>query len=503
MIADVIRRLLPWLLGCLLVAAACAVGAVYWLLSGDGIRLALEQQASTHLGTPVHIGSVTAQFYPRIGVHMDSVTIGDPTSITLASVALSTGLRNLLSRRIDDAEVAIADSRLELPLPVALKINPVDFPDTSPASSGLTVGSIRDISLRNVTFASRGRDVTVSARSSLAGGTLTLSSMSVTAAGTTITAGGTITLAPVIDAAITASAARLNLDDLVALAAAFAPPSAPNQSAAAPQAFTGRITAQISAEQATAAGLEMQGLTTVVRVIGSRLSLSPTQFRVFGGRYDGDVDVDLRDDTSMKITSHFTALDAAQLAAFGGAEGSITGRLTANGTVTGRGNDFSSILASARGMGNITVTDGSIHRLDLVRTVIVFFGRPATASPPTTDKFSRIDSRISIGNGVVSADAFSLRSPDADMVGQGTIALDTKAIDGRVDLSLSEDLSKEAGTDLARYTRDGNRIVLPARLGGTLGNPRLSIDAASAVKRGLRNELDRRMRGLLDRFKTP
>jgi hypothetical protein len=65
---------------------------------------------------------------------------------------------------------------------------------------------------------------------------------------------------------------------------------------------------------------------------------------------------------------------------------------------------------------------------------------------------------------------------------------------------LSEALSGQAGNDLQRFTREGNRVVLPANIAGTLESPRVTIDAAAAVKRGLRNEVEGRLKGFLDRF---
>ena len=65
-------------------------------------------------------------------------------------------------------------------------------------------------------------------------------------------------------------------------------------------------------------------------------------------------------------------------------------------------------------------------------------------------------------------------------------------------LLLSEALSAQAGSDLVRFTREGNRVALPGRLGGTLEAPRVTIDAKAAVTRGLRNEGERRLKGLLD-----
>ena len=93
-----------------------------------------------------------------------------------------------------------------------------------------------------------------------------------------------------------------------------------------------------------------------------------------------------------------------------------------------------------------------------------------------------------------------MRSRDADIVGSGTLDVDSQALDGRLDLSLSEELSKQAGTDLIRFTREGNRVVLPARIGGTIAAPRVTIDAAAAAKRGLRNEVQRRLKGILGAF---
>jgi hypothetical protein len=50
---------------------------------------------------------------------------------------------------------------------------------------------------------------------------------------------------------------------------------------------------------------------------------------------------------------------------------------------------------------------------------------------------------------------------------------------------------------LIRLTRDGNRVLLPATIRGTLDAPRVSIDAAAAARRGLRNEVQRRLKDIL------
>lgn len=486
----------------LLLGAGVALAAV-WLFRGDGVRVALEQQAAAQLGQPVSIGAASVQFYPRVGLSLTDVQIGRPVRIRFARGSVSTGLRSLLSRKIVDGNVLLADSDIALPLPPLSTVSPAPSEGGSgkpgtPPSPSLTVESISRISLSNISLTSRGRRITISGESSLAGSLLTITSMTVATEHSAVAVRARVFLEPSLTVDADLSAKALDLDDLVALAAAFSPaPATARGSASTPGV---RLTARVSAASAKAAGLELEALTSVVRLAGTRLSLSPTGFRAFGGRYDGDLDIDMRDSAVMKLTTRLTGIDVARLAAFGGADGAVTGRLSANATVTGRGTDLASVLSSARGSGNVSIVDGTIRRLNLLRTVVVFFGRPAPASPPASDRFSRMDARIALADGMARADAFSMTSPDADIAGQGSLNLRTTALDGHLDLSLSEALSQEAGTDFARYTREGNRIVLPANIGGSLSEPKLSIDASAALRRGLRNELDRRMRGLLDRF---
>jgi hypothetical protein len=133
-----------------------------------------------------------------------------------------------------------------------------------------------------------------------------------------------------------------------------------------------------------------------------------------------------------------------------------------------------------------------------VRTVVLFFGRPDPGAADGTNRFDAIPLEYSLANQVFRANSFAFDSPDVDIAGTGTLGVDTKALDGDLTLALSEELSRQAGTDLARFTREGNRILLPANLGGTLDQPRVTIDAKEAITRGIRNETERQLKGLLE-----
>jgi uncharacterized protein involved in outer membrane biogenesis len=497
-----VRKLLLILVALVVSVSAIAAGAVYWLFAGDGLRLAIEQQASEWLGQPVSVGRARAGIFPRTAIHLSNVRIGEPARVTLAEVDVSTDFRELLSRRIQDATVTIANSRIEMPLPFSI---PSGSDDDTPgrtsadASKGaVEIVSIRTIALDNVVVVSRGKEVRVSEESSLTGNRLTLRRFEARSGTTTLDAEGEVDLAPRVEARLKATANKLDVDELLAHADAFTPPATTSRTAAAPSAPM--IAARISAETATAGGVEVRQFASELEVNGDRVVLSPLTFQLFGGRYQGAVSAQLGKALSLTIKSRLQDLNVAQLAAFGGSPDTISGTLTGAGTFSGSGPDVAAVLKSARGTGTATIANGAIRRLNLVRTVVLFFGRPAPDAAESTDQFERIDASFSLANQVLRADPLSMRSRDADIVGTVTMNLDAQSLDGALDLSLSEELSKQAGTDLVRFTREGNRVVLPAKITGTLAAPHVTIDAAAATKRGLRNEVERRLKGLLEGF---
>ena len=489
-----IRRFVRAAIAAVLILLTVVAAAGYWLLARDGFRLALESQATAWLGQPVRIGDARAQFLPRPAIQLRGIRVGDPVQLALDDVEIAADFRPLLAGRIENAEVRVFDSRIEMPLPFGLP----QFTESAPGDRSDTVArivSIRSITLRNVRLRSRGREIAVSADSSLDGSTLTLQRFMAESGATALAATGVVALSPRIDARLEATARRLDVDELLALADAFTPPSAVVAGAGRPGP---RIVAAISAEQATAGALRVETFTTALTLDGDAMALDRLRFGVFDGRYEGSVTLRLRTPLSATIESRIAALDVAQLAAFGGVPDTITGRLTGEGRFTGSGGDVAALLRAARGRGTAAIVNGAVRRLQLVRTVVLFFGRPAPDAEEGTDRFDRLDVTFALADRLVRAEAMALHSPDADIVGTGSLNLATDALDGRVDLVLSEALSAQAGTDLYRYTREGNRVVLPAVVGGMLSRPRLTIDAQAALKRGLRNEVERRMKDLLD-----
>ena len=491
------RRMLIIAAATIAAVVLVAAGGLYWFFSGDGMRRALEQQASAWLGQPVRIKAARGQLFPRPGIGLSGVEVGEPVRLTLSSVDLSTDLRALLNRRIEDARVVISDSTIQMPLPFAIPEQDGSSKDETVTQNAVQVISVREISLRDIHIRSRGREVRVSADSSLNGNHLTLSRFTADSGSTSLQVKGEAELEPRVDAKLQATANKIDLDELLAIAEAFTPERrAARRGAPSPLM---KVVAQLKADAATAAGVQLTQFTTNMSLDGDRFTMSPMTFGLFGGSYDGSLTGRLGGSMSATLKSRLKGLDVAQLAAFGGSPDTITGTLSGEGTFSAQGDDMASILASANGRGSASIVDGTLKRLNLVRTVVLFFGRPAPETAAATDQFERIDASFSLAKQILRADTFSMHSRDADLRGSVTLNLETRALDGTIDMILSEELSAQAGTDLARYTQEGNRVVLPANVGGTLEQPRITINAAAALKRGITNEIGRRLKELFGR----
>ena len=217
------RRLLLVGLACLASLVVLAAAGIYWFLSGDGIRTALEHQATAWLGQPVHVSSARVEFLPRLAIRLDGVTVGEPAQVTLAEVAVSTALRALLGGRIADAEVRIRDSRLDLPLPFAL---PSSAAPESGATDGATLAIRRGI---HPVHRTAGRDHCESRPED--SGLCRLVAGRHDPAASTVHCGigkdvdqrrrAPIELEPRVDATLEVNANRIDLDELLALADAF------------------------------------------------------------------------------------------------------------------------------------------------------------------------------------------------------------------------------------------------------------------------------------------
>jgi hypothetical protein len=124
----------------------------------------------------------------------------------LPTVQLSTGLKPLCVARIEDAENCDSRTRASTCRSVHASSAGRRRQHGVRVDGGIQVGSIRSIKLRNITIASRGRQITVSADSSLSSAHLNVERFTAASGKTSLTASGLAQLSPRLDAQLAVKA---------------------------------------------------------------------------------------------------------------------------------------------------------------------------------------------------------------------------------------------------------------------------------------------------------
>lgn len=494
------------LLAAFVLIVLLSIGLFLWVravFTQDKVRATLAEQLSKALGQPVSVATIAAAIYPRVTVNLGGVTIGEPARIQVRTLHVGADFGALLSRRIEHARLELSGAHVELPLP--------DFTIGSGSTAGssstppVEIVSIDAIVLRGVEIVSGGRTLTGDVEVVPEGKGLTLQHVALLADKATIDVTGRITdlSGPVGNVAIKAGA--LNFDQLLAFANDFAngtgmrtspaarsaPHPATNPNAGPAGGPPMDIAVSLEADRATMGMLTLDALAGKARITADAMSLAPIGFGVFGGRYDGSLVFRLGAVPDFRLNATLTGVDMAAATAFAGSPGTITGRLSGKLNLTGRGMSASSVMNATRGTARVDILDGVIKNLGLIRSVVVATsGRAddAGAAGGTRDEpFTKLGATLTIGGGSAGTEDLRFESKDLLLTAAGTVRPDGSGINLKGQVQLSDELSKQAGRDLIRYTQQGGRVTLPATITGSAEAPHVRIDIADMAKRALAN----------------
>lgn len=473
------------------------------VLTGDNVRAAVAAQVSTALGQPVTIGGLGASVYPRVTMDLTDVAIGQPARVHLSSMHLGTSLRALFSRRIEGAAVRVDGAKITLPLP-DLAAATTTGSASDPGSAPVEIVSIDEIVLRNVEVVSGDRTLRGDIELVPQGNGVQIRRLDLAADDAKIAMTGALTSLAPLEGRLEAQADALDFDRLLAFLTDFtasAGPVAANESspALASTGVDGRLTFVLNAGRATTGGLVLSEFAATAVILPGSVSFEPLTFGVFGGRYEGTMNVALGGTPQFNWRARVSGIDTAALMAFAGSPGAITGTLGGTIALDGTGLEMERALRTARGTARIDITDGTIAGLSLVRTVVTAgsgrgglltsAGTALTARNETGggERFSRLGASLAIAGGRMHTTDFAMSSTDLDLQAAGGLSLASMTADFGGRVQLSEELSKQAGTDLYRATQENGRVTLPVGVSGPMGNLSVRVDVADAATRAIRN----------------
>lgn len=261
--------------------------------------------------------------------------------------------------------------------------------------------------------------------------------------------------------------------------------------------LTGKGT--LRAPALTVEPLRLQRLEAPFTVAGSQLSFTPTTFVLNGGSHSGRVTLALdADPPRWSADSRVEALDVGALLdtlATRDARIDGTGRIDAK--LQGRVEQ--SFVSGMEGRAHLLISNGVLHGFPLLAAVNRALRLGGAESNDT--RFERLSATLAIARAAAVTDDLVMNAGHVRVEVSGRIGFD-RALDLRGSALVSADRVAAAVAsvrELARLRNARGEIELPLTIAGTLDSPRFALDVEAAIRQGVRDELMRRLRGIIRR----
>ena len=349
-----IRRLLVALALLLAIAVVGLVLIARGAIGGDVVRRQIEQQLTARLKRPVRIVSIGTSVFPRLSVNLHGVTIGEPPVATIDEVSMAMGLRGLISKRIEDADVIVSNGRI--PLQLALGLAGTTSGGSSPGAGGFEIVSVRTFALRDTELVAGQRSLRVNLEASLMGDRLHVPRLVAEVERTRLEAQGELSSIARGEGKFGTRAEHLNLDELLAFLSEVSRTA--GSGGGGPTGL--KLEVGVHAPAGELGGYRFQSLSSVVRISPSQVTLQPLQFRMFDGGFEGHLRVAIAGASpQLLLNGEASGMDIPTiLRDTGASSAAITGQLDARVSVSSSGASTAEILRRTRGGSEITISDG-------------------------------------------------------------------------------------------------------------------------------------------------
>ena len=251
---------------------------------------------------------------------------------------------------------------------------------------------------------------------------------------------------------------------------------------------------QVSASTVRLGTLTLTSLRAPLRLSAGRLSLEPLAFSAYGGKESGRLRADLG--ATPLAWSLDTRIDGVDMRQLVNASTSVKDRLSGTGSFRGRleGTAAEPLLDRARGTMSVAIADGALHDFPLLAAVNSAL---LIAERGTGDlRFDRLTATLAVAGGRAATNDLLATSGEMTVAAEGTLGFD-QSLDFRGRVTLSREKVAELvrrQREVARLKNSDGEIELPVIVSGTVAAPRFSIDTAALLRRGLEDELQRRLK---------
>jgi AsmA protein len=252
----------------------------------------------------------------------------------------------------------------------------------------------------------------------------------------------------------------------------------------------------------TLGGLQFENVDLGMNTSNGKMRLYPISADIFDGSYKGDVRLNASGSTAVLAVDE--TIKGVSLKSLAGAmfeEQNISGTISGNFKLTGRGNDTAQIQKTLNGTMTMGVLDGAWEGVDLwyelrrARALLKKEAAPEPSDNPRTE-FSSLSATGVVTNGIFKNDDFRAEMPFMQVDGRGSVNIPEATVDYRMSARV---LNKPelAGNASAEELEDLTKTVIPIRISGPLSDPSIKPDVEDMLKQRVEEEVKDKLKDKL------
>lgn len=238
-------------------------------------------------------------------------------------------------------------------------------------------------------------------------------------------------------------------------------------------------------------GLEFTDAQVNVNAADGVLRLHPLQTRFYGGEYAGDVRLDASgDQPRLSLNERLTGVQLAPVLKVLSDHQFVSGSAGGGFTLSAAGKTVKGMLASLTGNLDLAVTEGALEGVDVVYELqraqsLLAKQVPQARSGAARTPFDAMKVTGKVDKGVISSDDLNISTTVLKITGAGTVSLVEQSLDYRLKAQVQEAPPADATQDLGQL----RGATIPLRIGGTLSEPKVSVDLEDVLVDQAKKEL--------------
>ena len=228
----------------------------------------------------------------------------------------------------------------------------------------------------------------------------------------------------------------------------------------------------------------LQNLKLNLSLKNGRLSLKPITAVIGSGKLQASASLlEIRKKLVVRAKLDVDNLNARRMLRELDVSDALDGNIDINATLAGKGTSVAEIMAGANGHLSVIMGRGRFHNRLLtevggdLRAGLIDLLAPGDQADELTE-INCLVTRFDVTDGIAAVRVLVMDTPDLRAIGKGSIHLKSE----KLDIALNPVSKKGVGTDaIGKINLSLGSLTRPFKLGGTLAEPSLAIDAKKAA----------------------